>query len=90
MQYRIPEVADLFYKVGFLRGVEVIAPDLRPAGERDGIRPRDREAAATLLFSGVTRWLMQEGSVHPVVSLNEMDINADRAVDRLMLACAAW
>lgn len=89
IQYRIPDAARLFYDIGFRRGVQVIAHELRSYGERDGRPPRDAEGAAVQLMSTLIGWYVQESGVREV-TLQEIDGFADRIVEFFILARSAW
>jgi AcrR family transcriptional regulator len=89
IRHRVPEVAALFYESGFLRGVEVIADDIRTAAVTDRQEARDPDAAASHLLYTFLGWHMQESAVR---ELDEADVAAfaGRAVDFFMLARSAW
>lgn len=89
IQYRIPEVALLFHDIGFARGVEIIATDLRVHAEREGRTLRDPDGSATLLLSMLTGWYGQQSAIRNV-EIEEVDAHVDRAVEIFMLARDAW
>lgn len=89
IQYRIPEVARLFHDIGFGRGVEVIATDLRVYAEHEGRTLRDPEGSAALLLSMLTGWYVQQNAIREV-GLDEIDAHADRAVDIFIAGSDAW
>lgn len=89
IRHRVPEVAALFYESGFMRGVEVIADDIRAAGDADGRRASDPNAAAANLLYTFLGWHKQESAVR-VLDEAELVSFAGRAVDFFMLARPAW
>jgi hypothetical protein len=82
-------VSRLFHDLGYMRGVEVIAADIRMAAERDGIPASDPEGTAELLLSAVCGWHMQESGVRSPTA-QEMEAVADRTVALFMVARTAW
>lgn len=86
---KAPEIAALFYEQGFLRGVEVIAQDLRAEAAREGVTIRDADAAAAQLMYTYMGWHVQESSIR---RLSDADVVAfaDRAVEFFMLSRSAW
>ncbi|WP_179507646.1 TetR/AcrR family transcriptional regulator [Sphingomonas melonis] len=89
VRHRIPEVSLIFYDLGYQRGVEVIAEDIRAAAGRDGIPASDPDGIAGLLLSAVCGWHQQESGIRSP-SPTEMEQVADRAVAVFMMSREIW
>lgn len=86
---RFAEVSRAIYEMGYLHIVQILARDIEDAAARDARPVRDAMGVARHLTSAIGGWYQQESSWREVAPA-EVEAFADRVVELLLAARAAW
>jgi len=86
---RFPALARSMYEIGYLHIIRLLVRDIEAAAMREAIPVHDADGIARHLVAAISGWQSQE-SGGGEVTLDRLNHFAERAVDLLMAARAAW
>lgn len=89
VRHRFPELAKTVSDIGYGHTVEVIAADLAAAGRSDGTRAEDAQGVARMVVAAISGYHLHE-MPNGRLSADRLRKYADRTVDLVMAARAAW
>lgn len=86
---RFPALARAMYESGYLHITRLIARDIRDAGARDAMPPRDPDSIAATLVTAISGWALQESGGRDLTTA-DVEAYADRLVDLLTASRPVW